>query len=158
MGDVAPPKIVAGEVETWITLYRFQRESLLRKLDGVDEDAARRPGVPSGTSLLWLVKHCIRAERLWFLDRFAAQDELPRVDIVSEVDTIASVTQAFQRQWLEIADIVTSHDPGELARRVDPGDEAVTLRWILGHLLEEVARHAGHADILRELVDGQTGR
>jgi len=41
---------------------------------------------------------------------------------------------------------------------MDPGDDPVTLRWIMGHMLEEVARHAGHADILREQIDGQTGR
>ncbi len=158
MRDIAPPKIVAGEVETWTVLYQFQRESLARKLVGVDEEAARHSIVPSGTSLLWIVKHCTRAERLWFLDRFVAREELPRIDVVSEMDTITSVTQAFQRQWLEIEDVVTNHDPSELAKRVDPGDKPVTLRWILGHLLEEVARHAGHADVLRELIDGQVGR
>jgi len=58
MADRKPPKVVAGEVATWVTLYQFQRESLLGKLGGLSEEDARRPLVPSGTSLLWLVKHC----------------------------------------------------------------------------------------------------
>lgn len=158
MADHEPPKVVAGEVETWAALYWFQRESLLGKLDGLSEQNARRALVPSGTSLLWLVKHCARAERLWFLDQFAAREELPRVDEVLETDTVASVSAAFRRQWPAIADVVASHDVADLAARADPGDDRVTLRWILGHMLEEVARHAGHADILREQIDGLTGR
>ena len=158
MADRKPPKLVAGELATWTTLYQFQRESLLGKLDGLSELDARRSLVPSGTSLLWLVKHCARAERLWFLDRFAALEQLPRVDRVLETDTVASLCAAFRRQWPEIAGLVASRDVEDLAARIDPGDDPVTLRWILWHMLEEVARHAGHADILREQIDGQTGR
>jgi hypothetical protein len=158
MADRKPPKLVADEVETWTALYGFQRESLLGKLDGLSEQDARRSLVPSGTSLLWLLKHCARAERLWFLDRFAGLEELPRVDVVLETDTVASVSAAFRGQWLEIADLLATRDVADLAARMDPGDHLVNLRWILWHMLEEVARHAGHADILREQIDGQTGR
>jgi|SRR5215469_2024358 len=158
MADRKPPKLAGGEVETWVALYRFQRESLLSKLDGLSEQDARRSLVPTGTSVLWLVKHCARAERLWFLDRFAALEQLPRVDAVLETDTVASVGAAFRGQWQEIADLVASRDVQDLAARMDPGDDPASLRWILGHMLEEVARHAGHADILREQIDGQTGR
>lgn len=158
MADRKPPKVVAGEVDTWVALYRFQRESLLGKLDGLSEEDARRSLVPSGTSLLWLVKHCARGERLWFFDRFAAQEEFPRLTTILATDTIASVSAAFRDQWPEIADLVSSRGVEEAATRMDPGDDPVTLRWIMSHMLEEVARHAGHADILREQVDGQTGR
>jgi hypothetical protein len=158
MADRKPPKVVADEVATWVTLYQFQRESLVGKLDGLSEEDARRPLVPSGTSVLWLVKHCTRGERLWFFDRFAAQEEFPRATTVLATDTIASVSAAFREQWPEITGLVSSRAVEDLATRMDPGDDPVTLRWIMGHMLEEVARHAGHADILREQIDGQTGR
>jgi hypothetical protein len=158
MADRKPPKFAADEAGTWVTLYQFQRESLLGKLSGVGEADARRSLVPTGTSLLWLVKHCARAERLWFLDRFAGLEQLPRVDAVVESDTVESVSAAFRGQWPEIVDLVASRDAGDLAARMDPGDDPVNLRWVCWHMLEEVARHAGHADILREQIDGRTGR
>lgn len=158
MADRKPPKVVAGEVGTWVALYQFQRESLLGKLGGLSEQDARLPLVPSGTSLLWLVKHCTRGERLWFFDRFAAREQSPRATTILATDTIASVSTAYQDQWPEIAGLVCSRDAEDLAARMDPGDDPVTLRWIMAHMLEEIARHAGHADILREQIDGQTGR
>jgi hypothetical protein len=158
MVDRKPPKVIAGEVQTWATLYRFQRDSLLSKLDGIGEADARWSPVPTGTSLIWLVKHCTRAERLWLFDRFAGTEAVARQDDLPSPDSIADVTAAFRDQWPEVLDLVSGHGLDEVVTRVDPGDQPSSLRWIIGHLLEEVARHAGHADIIRELLDGQTGR
>ncbi len=113
--------------------------------------------VDSGTTLLWLIKHLSRAESLWVLHRFAGDDvELPDDTVYSE-DTVTEAVETYRRTW----DLVDAGAAGasldDLCRNV--GDETpVNLRWVLSHLLEETARHAGHADILRELVDGRTGR
>lgn len=94
-----------------------------------------------------------RAEITWVRYRFAGEDCLIPGDVPEPGDTLASVTGfctadaiAFTRASLD-----------ELWRRPD-ADPPVSLRWVLMHLLEEPARHAGHADILRELIDGRTGR
>jgi uncharacterized damage-inducible protein DinB len=155
--DRKPPRLEGGERETLGALLQYQRDSLLRKVDGIDEGAARRPLVPSGTSLLWLVKHLRRAETVWVLHRFAGQDvEIPD-DTVQRDDTLGAAIDAYRETSTAVDAVVSSAALDEPCRRV--GDEApVNLRWVLTHLLEETARHAGHADILRELVDGQTGR
>jgi uncharacterized damage-inducible protein DinB len=158
MPDLKPPRLVAGERETLHILLQYQRESLVRKVDGVDEDAARRQLVPTGTTLLWLMKHMARAEVLWIVHRFAGDDDTGIDDTVQAEDTLAAAIDLYRATWLRIdAVLAAAASLDEICRRV--GDETpVNLRWVLMHLLEETARHAGHADILRELVDGVTGR
>ncbi|MBV8462369.1 MAG: DinB family protein [Acidimicrobiales bacterium] len=158
MADQKPPRDVADERETLLVLLDYQRRSLARKLEGVPESDARRQLVGSGTTLLWLVKHLRRAEITWVERRFAGLPvEVPSDDVQPE-DTVAAALEAYR---------ATAARTDALARRAasldelsrNTGDEsAVSLRWILAHLLEETARHAGHADILRELIDGSTGR
>jgi len=99
------------------------REVMLWKLDGLDDEAIRRPMTPSGTSLLGLVKHLAAVEYGWFCDTFGRPHESMPFD--------------------------TNNDD-------DDGAE-VTMRWVLIHMIEETARHAGHADIVRELIDGSVG-
>jgi uncharacterized damage-inducible protein DinB len=156
--DRKPPRLESTERETAQALLRYQRESLVRKVTGVDEQAARRSPVGSGTSLLWLVKHMARAESVWILHRFAGDPaELPD-DTVGSGDTVAGAVEAYRSTWDRV-DAVVRAAPSLEQTCAAVGDEApVNLRWVLMHLLEETARHAGHADILRELVDGATGR
>jgi hypothetical protein len=158
MADRKPPRLAAGESETVRALLQYQRDSLVRKAAGLDAAAVRQAPVPSGTNLLWLIKHMTRAEITWILYRFAGQDvEIP-ADEPEPGDTLAAVTAAYQATWRRI-DAVAFAQPSldEPCRRPD-AQPPVNLRWVLLHLLEETARHAGHADILRELTDGQTGR
>ena len=77
MADHKPPRLAGGEGETLRALLQFQRESLLRKVSGVDEESARWSAVASGTSLLWLIRHIAAAEATWVLQRFAGQDPPP---------------------------------------------------------------------------------
>ena len=130
---------------------------MVRKVAGVDEVAARRPLVDSGTTLLWLIKHMAHAESLWVLHRFAGDDvELPD-DGVHMDDTLAAAVDSYRETWARVDAVLATADLEASCR--NPGDAApVNLRWVLMHLLEETARHAGHADILRELTDGHTGR
>jgi hypothetical protein len=157
MADLKPPRLASGEADTLRALLQYQRESLLRKVDGVDEDRARWSPVGSGTSLLWLVTHMAAAEVTWVLHRFAGQDPDPAA-AAPPGGTLRDAAEAYRRGWPRV-DAVAFDGTGldEVCRRPDPGPPA-SLRWVLMHLLEETARHAGHADILRELIDGSTGR
>jgi len=158
MPDHKPPRLAGGEAETLRALLSYQRESLVRKVAGVDDAAARWSPVGTGTSLLWLVRHMARAEVTWILYRFAGQDVAVPGDSLDPDDTLEAATAAYRRVWRR-ADAVAFAGASldELCRRPE-ADPPVSLRWVLAHLLEETARHAGHADIIRELIDGRTGR
>lgn len=157
MPDQKPPRLAAGERETLQALWQYHRESLLRKLEGIDEEAARRRIVPSETSLLWLVKHAAGAEMRWVLWSFAGAVDGVRDDALQPEDTIDTVANEYRETWTRVDAVVSSSNLDDRCRALSRAD-IVNLRWIAFHLLEETARHAGHADILRELIDGQTGR
>ena len=158
MIDRKPPKLVDDERATLRALLQYQRESVVRKVEGVSEDAARRELVASGTTLLWLVKHLAQAELLWIAHRFAgeAAGVVPDATVVAG-DTVAAAIATYRATWLRVDAIAAAASFEDLCQST--GDESpANLRWVLMHLLEETARHAGHADILRELIDGDTGR
>jgi uncharacterized damage-inducible protein DinB len=157
MPDQKPPRLVSGERETVLALLQYQRESFVRKAGGISDDEARRALVPSGTTLLWLMKHMAHAESLWIEHRFAGRDISGVDSTVQPADTLAAAAAAYRATWTRVDAIIAASELDELCR--DVGNEApVNLRWVLMHVLEETARHAGHADILRELSDGDTGR
>lgn len=158
MTDIKPPRLHSTEQETLLALLQFQRDSLIRKITGVDEAAARQSAVGSGTTLLWLVKHLAQAEILWMVRRFAGvAAELPDAEVQPE-DTAASVVEAYRIASAQVdAVALAAASLDELCRAQDV-TPPVNLRWVLAHLLAETARHAGHADILRELIDGSIGR
>ncbi len=157
MPDQKPPRVVGDERETLLALLQYQRESVVRKVDGLTDDDARRQFLPSGTTLLWLVAHLGRAESLWIERRFAGIEADP-VAPEAEADlTLAGAVEAYRGTWGRTDRVVADAPLDQMTR--DTGTESpVSLRWILAHLLEETARHAGHADVLRELIDGSTGR
>jgi uncharacterized damage-inducible protein DinB len=157
MADRKPPRLARGEAETLHALLQYQRESLLRKVADLDEESARWSPVASGTSLLWLVRHMAGAEVTWVLRRFAGREPQPPRAGAPD-DTLRAAADAYRQGWQPVDEVAFGGaDLNELCRRPDPGPPA-SLRWVLMHLLEETARHAGHADILRELIDGGTGR
>lgn len=133
------------------------RRAVARKATGVPEPQVRTPGVPSGTSLLGLVKHLAHVERFHFLGEPTA--DWAATFRPSDQETVADVLGAY-REAITRADEVVDACP-DLASPVPRADRrrpAPTMRWVLVHMIEETGRHAGHADILRELVDGSTGR
>ena len=157
--DVRPARTRHDERGSLMGHLQFQRASMLRKLDGVTETQARWSPVSSGTSLLWLLRHAGSAESIWVLDRFARvgpDDDLLSNDLLPH-DTIDSLTARYLRVWELTDDIVNASDLDTVCR-VDDDMADPDLRWVLAHLCAETARHAGHADILRELIDGTTGR
>jgi len=156
MADLPPPRSTGGEREVLLSLLQFQRESFVRKVTGVSDDDARRRLVPSDTTLLWLARHLAFAEHIWLVRRFAGEAD----DLVTpepEHDTLHAAVAAYEAMWVRVDAIVGAADLDDLGAETGHASP-VNLRWILAHLLEETARHAGHADILRELIDGATGR
>jgi Protein of unknown function (DUF664) len=159
MRDHKPPRAFGDERTTLVALLQYQRESVLRKVEGVSDDDARGSPVPTGTSLLWLVKHLARAEALWFLERFAGQQLEPELvdHDVGPNDTMETAITRYRATWARVDAVVAASNLDTICVGVD--EEAnPDLRWVIAHLLEETARHAGHADILRELIDGKVGR
>jgi hypothetical protein len=158
MPDLKPPRLVGDERETLLALIQYQRDSFVRKVTGVEANRATWTSVLSGTNLLWLTKHMAHAESLWVINRFAGLDLEFSEESVELHDTIDSAVALYREVWNQV-DVVIAAAPSldEVCRNTG-GEAPVNLRWVLMHLLEETARHAGHADILRELIDGTSGR
>lgn len=132
---------------------QYLRDSFMAKVSGIDDDAASRALVPSGTSLRWLVEHVTLAEQAWVITRSGAA---PVVSATGD-DTLASALDRYRATSAQV-DAIISSTPLDTVWRGYTDDDPVNLRWVIVHLVEEIARHAGHADILRELIDGATGR
>lgn len=134
------------------------RLEVLAVLDGLTEEQARRRLVPSLTSPLAIVKHAAFVERVWFhvslAGRSRAELGLPEAAedswVLTEDDTVESVRAAYRQAWAEADEIAAGYALDDLAQHNRRGP--LTLRWIYAHLIEELARHAGHGDILREQI------
>jgi len=155
------PRIDSGEFDTTVAFLSFARHCVLKKADGLSDEQLRRVLVDSGTSILGLVQHLAEAERYWFGYHLAGAGSDTDGDPPTEVATDGSTESVLQTYRDAIADsdlaIERAGDPNtRVARPVD--GEHLTLRWVLAHMTSETARHAGHADILREQIDGTTGR
>ncbi|MET8351751.1 MULTISPECIES: DinB family protein [unclassified Micromonospora] len=142
----------------------FHRAVVVRKLRGLSDADAGRRLVPSATTLAGLVKHLTLVERNWFPTLLAP--EPGDVYLTSEEDAVASFTldaqdtvvgliAAYERACARSRAVAASFDLDHVVPHPQLGE--VSLRWILVHMIEETARHAGHADILRELTDGDSG-
>jgi hypothetical protein len=158
------PRIDTGELDTALAFLRFARECLLKKLDGLTDEQVRRVLVPSGTNLLGLVQHSIVGERYWFrhhllgeYDDMAEDDWDFEMDVAAEVHT-EQVIADYRRAAESSDDAITSVGDPEAPMARPIGGDRLSLRWVLAHMTSETARHAGHADILREQIDGATGR
>jgi hypothetical protein len=158
MPDRKPPRVAGSELETVLALLQYQRESLVRKLTGVTDEAARTRFTDSDTSLLWLAKHMTRAETLWFLIRFAGLDLPMPDDTVLPDDSLEAAVAAYRALWPRVDRIVAGASLTDRCARPEPGLDPVNLRWVLMHLLEDTARLACHADFILVLIDGDTGR
>lgn len=156
------PPAAAPPVAMTEAFLDFLRATLVWKLDGLSEADARRPMTPSGVSLLGIVRHSAFVERWWFAVVFAGEplptpwsDGDPDADWrIGDEDTIASVTAFYEAEIARSRAIVAGAGWDDRARR---RGKPQTLGWILTHMVEEVARHCGHADIIREAIDGRTG-
>ncbi|WP_460695607.1 DinB family protein [Nocardia thraciensis] len=153
--DTPPPRTGSSETEVLRGFLDYLRASIAAKVDGAPEPQVRSAAVPSGTTLLGLLTHLTFVERAIFLGDDVV--DWPATFRAAPEDSVAEVVARY-REAVERADAVLDGcaDLGApLPRR---GRAAPTVRWALTHMIEETGRHAGHADILRELIDGTTGR
>jgi hypothetical protein len=154
------------ERETLGGFLDWYRAVVEHKVEGLTFDQATVVMTPSGVSPLGVVKHLGWVERGWFRDIFTGEDvEAIDVDgdnspefVIGPDDTTESVV-AFYRAEVQQARRVVAEASSLDALSAKPTQFAghVSLRWILVHMLEETARHAGHMDLMREQIDGQTG-
>jgi uncharacterized damage-inducible protein DinB len=157
------PPTVAGErqmLESWLD---FHRETLVWKCaDLSDEQLKRRACPPSTLSLLGLVRHMTEVEASWFGHFVGEREEIYSTDAWPDADfddldnaDVAADFAAFERQCARSRQRAAGRGLDEtfISRR---GNE-ISLRWIYIHMIEEYARHNGHADLIREAIDGVTG-
>ena len=143
----------------------WQRATLLNICAGLTgEQLARRPLPPSRLTLLGLVRHLAKVERIWFRQRAAGQPVEAMYDPALGKDTdfddlsAADAPDDFQRlqdEWRSADDAVAHMAFDDT---FDVGGDAFSLRMVYVHMIAEYARHNGHADLLRERIDGSTGR
>jgi uncharacterized damage-inducible protein DinB len=155
------PRVDIGELDTALAFLSFARHCVLKKASGLSDDQLRRVLVQSGTSLLGLVQHLAETERYWFGYHLAGAAWDPARDHGMTVPATRAPADVLRDYQAAIQDsdraIRAVGDPD--ARFAVPVDGSRhTLRWGIAHLTSETARHAGHADILREQLDGTTGR
>ena len=158
-----PESKAFGEDERSVLLgyLAFHRVVLARKVEGVTDADARRAVFPSSAiSLLGLIRHMTDVERWWFR-RVQQAEDVPGIfgdDEEWRVPADATVAATLQYYWDEIAVVdafLANADMDHLDE--NPAGSAHTLRRLVVHMIEEYARHCGHADLLREAIDGVTG-
>jgi uncharacterized damage-inducible protein DinB len=156
--------------DTLARYLQIARDSLLWKLDGLSEYDVRRPMVPTGTNLLGLVKHVASVEAGYLGDTFGRpfgepipwfdEDAEPNADMWATADeTREQIVGMYHRVWTN-SDTTIAELELDATGQVPwwPEDRrTVTLHQILVHMIAETDRHAGHADIVRELIDGSAG-
>ena len=160
-----------GEKATLREYLGNYRLTLDMKCGGLDaEQLARRSVPPSNLSLLGLIRHLAQVENHWFQRVLQARTDRPRLfkreddkdaDLNGAVPDPAVVEEAFTAWKAEIAaadEWLDALDEDDFGRHVPLGDDIVSVRDVLVHMVEEYARHAGHADLLRECIDGRTGQ
>jgi uncharacterized damage-inducible protein DinB len=158
---------LGDERATLQEFLRFQRLTMELKCSGLDADQlARRSVEPSTMSLLGLVRHMADVERSWFRRKMSGQD-VPRLyrtaadrdadwnGAVPDPDVVASAWRAWRDECAFTDRFVA--EAADLGM-TDPGTGKISLREVLVHMVEEYARHNGHADLLRERIDGRVGQ
>lgn len=134
------------------------RSEVIGLLAGLTDEQARRRLVPSLTSIAAIVKHCTFVEGVWFPVAFAGRSRaalgLPELAeesfVLTDADTVAALSDGYRTAWVESARVAARYSLDDVAlhNRRSP----ISLRWVYLHMIEELARHCGHADILREQI------
>jgi hypothetical protein len=164
--------VVSAETETLVRCLDQQRRSVLEIVDGLPEAALRRAVFPSGWTCLGLIHHlAVDDERYWFRGVAAGEPigfpagEDPEWLVGPQI-TAGQVLSLYRQEIARANAIIAVTPLDALARRRDPRWDAwgwpepgqtVDMRWVIVHMIQETARHAGHLDTARELLDGRTG-
>jgi len=162
----------ADERTTLLSFLDLYRRVLARKAEGLTDEQVRLAACPpSDMTLLGLIRHMADVERSWFQRRMLDEDVPPIFFGAAHPEgdedgdfhppPEATIAEALEAYWREIAvaDQVIAAEPSldEVEQRHHPPRPQHSLRWILVHMIEEYARHCGHADLLREAIDGAVG-
>lgn len=162
---VPDPQVGPDEKSTLTGFLDWYRAALLRKLEGLDREAATRRLVASPTTILGVVKHLAYVERGWFQMTFAGhavtrlrtpEDPDAEFRIVDD-ESLDDIVALYRGEVERSRAILAGASLDDHAQREREGMSGTTLRWIVVHMIEETARHCGHLDILRELTDGTVG-
>ena len=162
--------LAGGEVETLLGFLDYQRATLAWKCRGLDDDQLRAALPPTNMTLGGMLMHLARVEDGWFSEVVAETEKLEpwaSMPWSAEWDTAAAETgDALRSLWAERVEAsrrVVAEQLEAGASALDAthpargGQAEVSLRWVLVHMIEEYARHNGHADLLRQSIDGETG-
>jgi hypothetical protein len=165
--DRPMPPLNADERTTLESWLDFHRATLAMKCEGVDDKQAATASVrPSGFTLTGLVQHLAEVERNWFRRVLAAEHAPPIYDPeadpnapdggfnLAEDATLAAALATWRTEIARARDLCAARALTDTGRFMG---QDVSLRWIYVHLIEEYARHNGHADLIRERIDGTTG-
>ena len=163
MTDPVDPGRVGDERTTLIEFLDYFRAVLLRKAEGLTEEQARVTVAASELHMLGLIRHMVEVEHGWFVCGMGGRERDTIFDYTTDPDddfhpsaddTLAEALDMYRRKIIEADEVIAASELDQLA--VDTS-EPTNLRWILVHLIEELARHCGHADLIRESIDGATG-
>jgi uncharacterized damage-inducible protein DinB len=165
----ARPGQQAGEREMLAAWLDFHREVLLWKCEGLTDDQLRERSVPPSTlSLIGLVRHMAEVERGWFQEVFLGQDVPELYDRTTDPDSDfnqvdqadpGEAFRAFEQECAVARQVLAqAASLDELSKKPsERTGQPWSMRWIMTHMIEEYARHNGHADLLRERIDGAAG-
>ncbi len=165
--DTGKVAAVADERTTLDTFLDYYRDAIKAKVRGLSEEDVRRRLVPSMTTLSGLIKHLCRVEASWFQHRLAqvSAEDLPLLQgwiddperdfRVAPDETLEALITQYDEQCTSSREAAARFDLDHVVPHPALGE--VSARWIYVHMIEETARHVGHADILREQLDGTTG-
>ncbi|WP_181785628.1 DinB family protein [Streptomyces phytophilus] len=163
------PPLLADERTSLTGWLELQRKILRWKCDGLSEEDARRSVVPTSPlmTMAGLLVHARWTEHTWLDVVFLGGDSTPNpafdesapedADWSTDGVTLAQVLADYEAQCVHSDEIIAAASLDDVARHPDFPRNRANLRWILTHLIEETGRHAGHADIVRELIDGAKG-
>ena len=171
MIDRTDPPAQADETTMLVAFLDYYRASLILKSVGLTDEQARACAVPpSDLNISGLIRHMAEVERNWFQRWFIENDappiyygdDDPDGDIhTGPNDTLADAIAVWEKEVQRAREIATAARPDDVAKHVatDPHRAGFqpNMRWILNHMIEEYARHCGHADLLRQCIDGVVG-
>ncbi|MPZ90578.1 MAG: DUF664 domain-containing protein [Actinobacteria bacterium] len=156
---------VAGtEKEVLTGFLDHYRATILAICEGLSDEDLRRPMVPSGTTLLGMIKHLAYVERGWFQETIAGDQveypfdaDDPDADLrIERHDSTEEILDLYRSECSRSRRIIETVSLDDLVKGEERSAD-YNVRWVIVHMIEETARHAGHADIIREQLDGSTG-
>jgi uncharacterized damage-inducible protein DinB len=163
----AEPPYAADERTMLVSFLDHYRETMVMMLDDLTEEQARWAPALTANALIGMINHLAYVEDWWFNECFlGAESALPQDIFEADRDaemkppadqTVAFTIERYRQRWERSNEIAATASLDDVVAHEKMRARGVTLRWILVHMIEETARHAGHADITRELIDGTTG-